>query len=264
MQPKPDSFDSSFAESFKSDQVVAAYRYRPPYPPEVFDILESLISEEPRTVLDVGAGSGDLARQCVGFVERVDAVDFSQSMIERGKRLPNGDNPRLHWIYGKIEDVPLTPPYALITAGSSIHWPDWSVSFPRFKSMLTPGGFLVLVYRRTLPMPWEAELRQIRRQFSRRQHGSANAIGELEARGFFLRVGQKETAPIPFFQSVDEFITGLHSRSGFASERMGPQAAADFDRQVRDLLAPYYGDGMIPFQVVGTVTWGKPEAGETK
>lgn len=262
---KPENFGSNFAESFKNDQVVAAYRYRPPYPPEVFDILEHLITEEPRTVLDVGAGSGDLARQCVGFTQRVDAVDFSQSMIERGKKLPNGDNPRLHWIYGKVEDVSLTPPYSLITAGSSIHWPDWSIAFPRFLDILTPGGFLALVYRRTLPMPWETELQEIRRHYSGgRPHGSANAIAELEKQGYFLRISQQSTAPIPFYQSIDEFIVGLHSRSSFTSERLGQQGTKDFDQQVRDLLAPYHGDGMIPLQVVATVTWGKPAIGAVK
>jgi hypothetical protein len=46
----------------------------------------------------------------VDAVEWVDAVDFSQHMIELGKRLPNGNHPHLQWIYGKVEEVPLTPP----------------------------------------------------------------------------------------------------------------------------------------------------------
>ena len=120
MQPKPENFSTYYAEAFKDQHVVAAYRYRPPYPQEVFTILTSFILDTPRTVLDVGSGSGNIARP---LVERVDAVDFSPGMIEQGKQLPNGNHPQLHWIYGKVEEVPLAPPYALITAGSSIHWP---------------------------------------------------------------------------------------------------------------------------------------------
>lgn len=88
MQPKPEQFGASYAEAFKDQQVVDAYRYRPPYPDEVFDILAGLIGDEPRTVLDVGAGSGDIARRIADAARRVDAVDFSQHMIELGKRLP--------------------------------------------------------------------------------------------------------------------------------------------------------------------------------
>ena len=132
MQPKPEHFGASFAEAFNDQRVVDAYKYRPPYPNEVFDILSGLIIDVPRAVLDVGAGSGDIARQLVDKVERVDAVDFSLHMIEMGKRLSNGNHPHLQWIYGKVEDVPLSPPYALITAGSSIHWTEWSVAFRVF------------------------------------------------------------------------------------------------------------------------------------
>ncbi len=262
MEPKPERFGTYYAEAFKGRQVVDAYRYRPPYPPEVFDILTSLISDEPRNVLDVGAGPGDIARNLVTHVERVDAVDFSHNMIEEGKRLPNGDAPDLHWIYGRVEDVPLSPPYALITAGSSIHWPDWSIAFPRFRSMLTQNGLLALIYRNTLLMPWQDELKNLRTEFGMgRGHGAANAVAELEKREFFLQLGRKETAPIPFQQSIDDFIEGLHSRSGFAKERMGEQKVVEFDARVREFLSRYHSDGMLPLQVVGTVTWGKPLEG---
>ncbi len=260
MQPKPEHFGSYYAEAFKDHEVVDAYRYRPPYPDEVFDILAGLIVDEPRTVLDVGAGPGDIARRMVDFVERVDAVDFSENMIERGKQLFNGDHPRLHWIYGRVEEVPLAPPYALITAGSSVHWMEWAIAFPRFRAMLTPNGSLALIYRRTLPMPWDADLRKLRAQFSTRRGRRAYAVvEELEARGFFRKQGEKETAPVPFTQSIDDFIEGLHSRSSFSRERMGQQKATDFDQQVRALLSRFHKDGMLPLQVVGTVIWGTPD-----
>ncbi len=259
MQPKPENFGTYYAEAFKDSHVVEAYRFRPPYPQEVFAMLASLIVDEPRAVLDVGTGSGDIARPLVELVERVDAVDFSQNMIEQGKQLPNGNSPQLHWIYGKVEEVPLAPPYALITAGSSIHWPVWEVAFPRFHSMLTPHGFLALIYRRTLPMPWDTEIRKLLSQFSDRPgHRGSNAIKELEARGFFRRQGEKETTSIPFFQSLDDYIEGLHSRSTFSRERMGKQKATDLDKQIRTLLLQFHPDGILPLQVVATVTWGTP------
>ena len=121
MQPKPEQFNIRNVEAFKDQAVVSAYRYRPSYPEEVFAILADLVTDEPRTVLDVGVGSGDLARSLVSLVERVDAVDPSAQMIVWGKQLPQGNHPHLHWIEGKVEDAPLTPPYSLITAGSSIH-----------------------------------------------------------------------------------------------------------------------------------------------
>jgi len=66
---------------------------------------------------------------------------------------------------------------------------------------------------------------------------------------------------MPFFQSIDDYIEGLHSRSSFSRERMGQQKAADFDQQVRTLLLQFHQDGIIPLQVVASVTWGTPEKG---
>ena len=80
-------------------------------------------------------------------------------------------------------------------------------------------------------------------------------------RGFFHQKGEKETDPLNFYQSVDDFIAGLHSGSGFSVERMGQQKATEFDHQVRSLLSQFQSDGMLLLQVTATVTWGRPEAG---
>jgi hypothetical protein len=89
-------------------------------------------------------------------------------------------------------------------------------------------------------------------------------VEELEMRGLFRKHGEKQTSPIPFLQSVDDFIQGLHSRSSFSLQLMGQPAAATFDEQVRTLLLRYHPDGMLPLQVVGTVTWGAPENGANR
>jgi SAM-dependent methyltransferase len=72
-----------------------AYRHRPPYPPEVFDILERIITDRPRRVLDLGAGEGALARPLAGRVDHVDALDISAAMVEAGRRRPGGGRPGL-------------------------------------------------------------------------------------------------------------------------------------------------------------------------
>ena len=117
-------------EVWTEPDVARAYRYRPEYPPETFQILSDLIVG-PRTVLDVGAGTGALARGMVPLVDRVDAVDISRAMIEEGRHLPHGTDPRLRWILGSAEEAPLDPPYGLITAGAAVHWFDEARTMPR-------------------------------------------------------------------------------------------------------------------------------------
>src|SRR5258708_7221282 len=143
-----------YAKAFQDENVVQAYHFRAPYPSETFAILAELIHQEPRYVLDIGCGIGNIARHLVEHVERLDAVDFSQQMIEQGKQLPHGDHPHLRWFYGRVEDVALDPPYALVTAGQSLHWMDWGIVMPRLHKVLMEGGYLALVESRTTPDPW--------------------------------------------------------------------------------------------------------------
>src|SRR6266704_2022202 len=127
MQQKPRYLWSDYASQFMDSSVADAYRFRALYPPETFDILLGLMPKEPRTMLDAGCGRGEIARPMAALLERVDAVDFSLEMLERGKRLSGGDNPRLNWIHAPVEQAPLNPPYGLITTGASLHWMDWDV-----------------------------------------------------------------------------------------------------------------------------------------
>lgn len=254
-------FAREHAESFKDAGVAAAYQHRPPYPAETFDILAGLIRGEPRHVLDVGCGTGNIARRLVERVERLDAVDYSREMIERGEQLPGGDHPRLRWLHGPAEEVALAPPYALVTAGESLHWMDWNTVLPRFREALASGAYLAIVEQRATPGPWSALGEVIARYRTDGGYAPYDMIGELERHGLFRKVGERETAPVPFAQSIEDYIGSYHSRSGFSRERMGPARADAFDREARAMLLQSHGGGMIALGVVGSIVWGFPGVG---
>lgn len=146
---KPKHLSRTYAEQFQEHSVVAAYVHRPPIPSPVFDKLLELLVDTPQAVLDAGCGMGAVARSLAPLVDRVDAVDFSSAMIEAGRQLPNGDRPNVRWIEGRIETVPLDPPYALIVAAGSLHWMDWSHS--KLSAML----YGVHLCRRKIEQIWE-------------------------------------------------------------------------------------------------------------
>ena len=260
MLQKPKHLGPEYGAVFQDRSVVEAYSYRPPYPAEVFAILAGLITGEPRHVLDVGCGIGYIARHLVERVERLDAVDLSHHMLEEGKRLPNGDNPRLRWLYGAAESVELDPPYALITAGESLHWMDWNIVLPRFAEMLLPGGYLAIVSHDAPANPWFETLREIIPRYStNKDFKEYDMLKALEQHDLFTKVGEKTTAPIPFVQSIEDYIESFHARNGFSRERMGPELAAAFDEEARKILLRSYPDGIISFQDVAEVVWGIPQ-----
>jgi trans-aconitate methyltransferase len=258
MIQKPDYFAVKQAETFKERTVASSYRLRPPYPAATFDILAGLVRGEPRHILDVGSGTGNIARHLVEYVERIDAVDFSQAMMEQGRQLLNGDHPRLRWLYGRVEDVVLDPPYGLVTAGASLHWMDWNVVLPRFRELLVPGGYLAVVGLKMVPDPWSSLSDVLKSYRTDGKDYSYNMLAALEQHGLFRKVGEQKTEPVSFVQSLDDYIESYHSRSGFARERMGEERAQAFDREAKELLLQTYPDGQVLMQVAGHVVWGLP------
>lgn len=245
--------------AFEDEDVVRAYQHRPPYSADVIAMLRALSGGAAGAVLDIGCGRGELARRLAPYVDRVDAVDRSATMIEAGRQAPGGDAPNLRWIVGQIEDVPLNPPYSLILGGRSLHWMAWEVIFPRFQDLLPPDGLLAIVDAKALPLPWRDELRAITARYSTDPgHQRDDMLAIWERAGWFTREGDQATPPVPFAQSIDDYLDSLHSLSRLARVRMGAAQAAAFDAEVRALVAPYLEDGMIVMEVAGRVTWGKP------
>jgi ubiquinone/menaquinone biosynthesis C-methylase UbiE len=214
-------------------------------------------------VLDVGTGLGDVARRLAPYVARVDAVDWSAGMIALGQQLPGGDDARIRWIQGRIEEVELDPPYSLITAGESLHWMDWETVLPRFAAALEPDGFLALVNRDEYEAPWREALKPAYRAYSTNQnYRPYDVIHELEARGLFTKIGTWRTELIAFMPSIEEYIEYQHSRSSLSRERMDPAASQAFDDELRSILLPHADEnGILHMRIVGTVEWGTPLAG---
>ncbi len=260
--PRPAHLTPENSARFTDASVVERYGFRLPYPRQIFQALAALVVDDPRAVLDVGCGRGEIARPMAQLVDRVDAVDVSAPMIARGKTLPGGDNPRLRWILGRAEDVALQPPYALITAGSSLHWMDWEVVLPRFGRLLTARGMLAIVHRDELPVPWEDALRALMRRYSTlSNYQPFDLIAEISRRGLFEQAGEQSVAPVTFQQSLDEYVASLHSYSSLSLEYMSPADAEAFDAAVRELVQQWSASGHIELQVTGSVVWGRPRSG---
>lgn len=259
MKPKPDFLGPQQATAFQDGAVAQAYQFRPPYPDATFDILVNLAIDMPKYVLDIGCGTGLVARKLVERVAHIDAIDISSAMIEQGKRLPQGDSPSVSWIVGAVETAPLNPPYSLITAGDSLHWMDWATVMPRLATMLTPDGSLAILGVDQLPTPWDEQLLPIIQRYSTVSgYHPYDLVAELEARDLFRTSGRQTTAPVAFVQPLDEYIESFHGRASFVRERMGTAAASAFDTAIRALLSQYC-VGSVTLQLVTEVVWGKPQ-----
>lgn len=247
----------SLGEVFTDETVARLYRRRPPYPDAVFAMLRRRLVAS-QTVLDAGAGTGALARQMIAFAERIDAVEPSAAMIAEARRLPDGEDRRIRWILGRAEDAPLGPPYGLITCGASLHWKDLQVVLPRFREALAPGAYLAIANNEIVHEAHLEEIWAITGRYAVAAHrdNTADVVAAVRASGVFTIEDEERTEPVPFEQSVDEYIERLHSASTLTRAQLG-RRADKFDDEVRAVFARH-GIERLRYGVIGTVTWAAP------
>jgi SAM-dependent methyltransferase len=263
--PRPKQFGREYADIFKDRSVVDAYRFRPTYPPAVFEILNGLVDmrAKPRVILDAGCGTGFLARELTRLADRVDAVDISENMVRAGRELAGGDSTKLHWICAAIEDAPLNPPYALIAVGEALHWMEWDIAMPRFAASLTPNGFLAIVEHDAVREDWIREMLRAVAAYSMNRdfepYNMTTIAEELRSRGLFELAGTRQTGVVETRQLIEEVVESLHARNGFSRDRMSAKAQAECDRALTQALRHRFPDGIVIQRGYCRVIWGKPK-----
>jgi ubiquinone/menaquinone biosynthesis C-methylase UbiE len=251
------------AATFQDPAVVEAYQYRAPYPPQTFDILDRLITDTPRNVLDIGAGEGSLARPLAARVDQVDAVDVSAGMLAAGARQPGGQRSNLRWILGAAQTAELYGPYALVTAGASFHWMPWAQTLARLAAVMTGGAVLAIIDRTYADAPWWPELSDLITRHSRQPNfvPTSSVPDELAAQGLWRIAGRATTAYSSFRQPVAAYIEQFHSTSSLARKWMPDSESAEFDAAIERIVRPYAdADGTLELAIAAGMAWGRPTA----
>jgi SAM-dependent methyltransferase len=258
--PKPKHLEPEYGSQFSDPSVAQAYRFRPPYPEEVYTILEGLIVDAPRLVLELGCGLGEIARRLAVQTDRVDAVEPSHAMLELARTLPGGGCRNIRWYCCTAEEFAYVPGYSLVIAAESLHWMDWQRVLPAIRASLSPRGRLAIVLGRRLDtVPWWHTLQPLIPLYStNRDFQPYDLLDELARRQLFHPEGRTTTTPVLFSQSVDDYVESWHSRNGFSRERMNASRALEFDTRVREIVMPYAQAGLLRYDVQVELAWGVP------
>jgi len=178
-------------------------RGRPDYPDVIVDWL---VEDRPRHVVDLGAGTGKLTRALAARVPSVTAVEPDPVMrAALSKRLPG-----MAALAGTAEKIPLSTASAdAVMVGQAWHWVDPVRAVPEVARVLRSGGFLGLVWNdRDEDDAWIARLSSLLKQY-----------GTSPDAGYEPRVGAPFT-PLETVEhrwvnqvTVDEVVEMIVSRS---------------------------------------------------
>lgn len=130
-------------------------RHRPGFPPEFFEAVGRQGFGTPRQrVLDVGTGTGTLAR---GFAERgalVVGLDPSETMLAEAAALARADHLNVRWLRATAEETGLPDrSFDMVCAGQCWHWFDRARAGAECRRLLESGGCVLVAYFSYLPEP---------------------------------------------------------------------------------------------------------------
>jgi SAM-dependent methyltransferase len=174
--------------------VADAYeRSRPGYPE---DAVRWLVGDEPRDIVDLGAGTGKLTRSLVALGHRVIAVEPLPEMIAHLCTAV----PAATVVEGGAEAIPLAAGSAdIVTAAQAFHWFDHGPALSEIARVLRPGGWVALVWNtRDEREPWVAQLSE--EAIGREMVEERDAVTPVEESGLFQAV---ERALFPHVQRLD-------------------------------------------------------------
>ena len=229
--------------------------------------LIARVTTEPRTIVDLGCGPGQLSD--VLRTRWPDAsllgVDSSPEMIERARR--DDDAPRTAYELGDIANWKPEAPVDLIVSNAAFQWvPEQLEVIPRLREYVTPGGTLAFQVPNNFGAPSHVLLRELAAdpRFASHVGHIAGARGVepvtyldlLAADGWKLDVWQ--TTYYHLLQGEDPvfaWVSGTGARPFLQAlpDDLRPQFEADYRAALRTAYPQQSYGTVLPFQRVFVV-----------
>lgn len=129
--------------------------HRAGFPQRFFDTLAGFGFLQPGcAALDIGTGTGTVARGLARAGAEVSAIDPSEALIGQATDLDKAAQVKVSYQMAKAEDLPFEDAtFDLAIAGQCWHWFDRPRAAAELARVLKPGGVGVIAHFDWLPMP---------------------------------------------------------------------------------------------------------------
>lgn len=237
-------------------------KYRAGFPDAFFERLSAFgIGEPDQRVLDLGTGTGTLAR---GFARRgceVTALDLAPELLEEARRLDYEAGVSVEYMVAEAEEPGLMDgAFDVVSAGQCWHWFDREKVAREVLRLLVAGGRLVIAHFDWIPLPGnvvEATERLIERHNPSWNLGGGTGLYpawlsdvaiagfvDVETLSFDLRV----------LYTHEAWRGRIRASAGVAAS-LGPDQAQSFDEDLERLLQNHFPEDplQVPHRVFAVV-----------
>ena len=129
-------------------------KYRQGFPPEFFERLKKWgIGLSEQKILDLGTGTGTIARGLALLGCNVIGINPSAELIEQAQQLDQRQNLNIQYVLATAEET-LQPDHTfdVVVVGQAWHWFDAIKAIAEVKRILKPEGKLVIAHYDWLPI----------------------------------------------------------------------------------------------------------------
>lgn len=237
-------------------------KHRAGFPNAFFERLAPFgIGKPGQRVLDLGTGTGTVAR---GLAQRgclVTALDPSAELIEQAKVLDKVVKVKVRYIRATAEDTTLpNAAFDVITAGQCWHWFNRPQAAREVKRLLSPGGQLVIAHFDWLPLPGNVveATEQLIKQYNPAWSMDGGTglypawLTDVATAGFQNIETFSFDQPVTYTQ--EDWRGRIRASAGIAAS-LPPEQVAQFDAELAKLLAGQFPDDplSIPHRVFAVI-----------
>ena len=112
-------------------------KYRPSYPPEMFDFIVSQVKDRD-TAWDCGTGNGQTAKALAPYFNKVFATDISQKQLDNAYQAGN----IFYSVQPAEQTIFFNNSFDLITVSQALHWFRFDEFYAEVKRVAKPGCIL--------------------------------------------------------------------------------------------------------------------------
>jgi ubiquinone/menaquinone biosynthesis C-methylase UbiE len=110
-------------------------RYRPTYPPELYDYILGFVNKR-ANAWDCATGNGQAAQVLAGYFNTVEATDISEAQLQKAVKKPN-----IRYRICPAEQTPFEESsFDLITIATAYHWLNWKEFYREATRVGKPGA----------------------------------------------------------------------------------------------------------------------------
>jgi ubiquinone/menaquinone biosynthesis C-methylase UbiE len=243
-----------------SSRVENYIKYRPRYPLEVIETLQTECGLSPASIVaDIGSGTGALTELFLQNGNRVFAVEPNKEMREGAERLL-GKYPGFRSIAGRAEATSLADTSVnFVGVGTAFHWFDLKAAHAEFLRILKPQHWVMLIWNdRDLQATqflkaYDQLLRRFSIDYVREKHKSVYDTALVD----FYGAGGFETRAFRYIQELDyEGLKGRMLSSSYTPEQGHPNHEPMLT-ELRKIYEANQVNGRVAFEYITRMYFGR-------